>query len=818
MSLVAEIGISGATWGYDRLYSYLVPESFAQAAAPGERAAVPFGKGGKKRIGIILSVRECGETDNSGLKEISVLIDTSPVINGEMLSLLFWLRDMTLCTYYEAFKVLIPPGMNIDLSERYVLNPLSAALKRELSESALGLYACFSGIKNRGEREMMISAAFGGTEKEYMLELSEKGAVSLVSEAKQRTAVRTVSMVRLSPDYLKEPSAFRLSEKQKLAAGILEESGSAAVREICYLCGVTPAVVKNLVKSGAAEFFEYEADEENVQSDAGGADDIVLSGSQQEVFEGLAALADKGEPAAALLYGVTGSGKTAVFAKLIGHVLEKGRNVIVLIPEISLTPQTSARFTGLFGSMVSVIHSSLSMTRRLREYNKIRSGKSRIVVGTRSAVFSPLENIGLIIMDEEGEPTYKSEQSPRYNARDAAKKRCAFHNALLLMASATPSIESFYNAECGRYHLFRLTERYSSRPLPEVSIVDMGTEELCGIYGTFSLRLADEIQENLRRGEQTVLLLNRRGYFTMISCPSCREPLKCPNCSIPLTYHKTNGRLICHYCGYSSPMPEKCPSCGCVKLKHSGMGTQKLEDEIAELFPGARLLRMDADTAFSRCAYDRAFREFGEGNYDIMLGTQMIAKGLDFPNVTLVGVISVDKALFCGDFRSYERTFSLITQVVGRGGRGEKAGRAVIQTYVPDHYVIDLAARQNYDEFYAEESAMRKALIYPPYCDICVVGFSSPKDAAAAAAAAVFLRMIKERISGGGINFPMRVLGPSRCVFEKINGKYRHRMIIKCRNTADFREFIGGLRRETFRMKEFAEVQTYIDINGEIGL
>ncbi|MCR5167626.1 MAG: primosomal protein N' [Oscillospiraceae bacterium] len=815
---IADVGVSGTKSGFDSLYSYLVPDELYSAAEAGKRAVVPFGRGNKRRMAVILSVYDTDNADTGKMKYLSALVDPSPIIGKEMLGMLLWLHEMTLCTYYEALSVLIPPGLAVNFTEKYSISDCPSAVRAGLSRQAADLYSSFAEVKNRREREMMISAAFEGSDRQYAEELLRNGVIYEYGELKQRTKNESVTMVRLTDDYVCDPALFRLSRKQKAAVEILAENGAASVKELCYLCGSTPQVIKNLIKCGAAESFEYDVISPSEAEAYKDPDDIVLTPAQQSVYDGISTLIELGKPSAALLFGVTGSGKTPVFAKLIQHTLSLGRNVIVLIPEISLTPQTTARFEALFGDMVSVLHSGLSMSRRMNEYKRIASGGSRIVVGTRSAVFAPLDNIGLIVIDEEGESAYKSGSSPRYHARDAAKKRCAYHNAVLLMASATPSVESYYNARCGRYKLFRMTERYSSRPLPKVDIVDMGTEEQCGTSGTFSARLVREISANLDAGEQSILLLNRRGYYTFISCSSCREPVKCPNCSIPLTYHKINDRLICHYCGYSTEMIKRCPSCGSERMKLSGLGTQKLEDEISDLFPSARLLRMDADTTYSRYAYDRSFTAFENGEYDIMLGTQMIAKGLDFPNVTLVGVLSIDKALFCGDFRSYERTFSLIAQVVGRGGRGEKSGRAIIQTYVPDHYVINLAAQQDYEKFYEQESAMRKALIYPPYCDICVVGFSSADDRSADEASKLFLEMLADKVKAENITFPLRVLGPSRCVYEKINGQYRYRIIIKCRNTADFRSFIRELRKAACRTKAFSDIRMYVDINGDIGL
>ena len=452
------------------------------------------------------------------------------------------------------------------------------------------------------------------------------------------------------------------------------------------------------------------------------------------------------------------------------------------------------------------------------EYKRIRRGEARIVIGTRSAVFAPLSDIGLIILDEEGERSYKSDNAPRYHAADVAKHRCKTHGASVLLASATPSLESYYYAKRGLYELLELPERYGSAVLPQVDIVDMNQERAQGNGSEFSVLLTEQLQRNLAAGEQSLLLLNRRGYHTIISCCDCNTPVECPNCSVPLTYHRPNDCLMCHYCGYCAPPVKECPSCKGTHLKQMGFGTQKLEEALGEIVPGARILRMDADTTFSRMAYEQKFRAFGRGEYDIMVGTQIIGKGLDFPNVTLVGVLSIDKALFAGDFRSYERTFSLITQVVGRGGRGGKQGRAILQSFLPEHYVLNLAAKQDYKAFYQEEIALRKALMFPPVCDICVIGLSSELEKQVQLAADTLLRMMRDKIAAEQISMPLRVLGPVRCTYGKLNGKYRYRIMIKCKNTARLRSFVRELLCSTGSYKEFARVRVFADMNGDIGV
>lgn len=803
---LAAVAVSSADYGYDRRYKYTVPIDMDGKAAVGVRVLVPFGNGNRKRIGVIIRIDNASVEDLSRFKPINSIIDDEPLLNSEMLDLVMWLRETTLCTYFEAFKTLIPIGLSVNFTQKYELSSDSSLSADALSDSALNL---LKAVKDD-------FSALDGAENKLVSELVNAGFLIEYDSVKRRTKDETVKMIKLTSDFAAGKLATNLSPKQKSVVTLLSDSGSASIKEICYLCGVTSSVVSSMTKKRIVESYEYEILKTPNVAAKENADDIILSKQQQHAYNGIVALIDEGKPCAALLYGVTGSGKTPVFAKLIQHTLDLGKNVIMLIPEISLTPQVLKRFQDLFGDMVAIMHSSLSLTQRLNEYKRVKKGQARIVVGTRSAVFAPMENIGLFIIDEEGERTYKSESSPRYNAKEIAKKRCITHNAVTLMASATPSIESFYYAKTGRYKLFTMSERYSQDRLPVTEMVDLAVDGFYGNSTVFSERLVEEINYNLEKKEQTILLLNRRGYHTYISCTDCKEPLVCPNCSIPMTYHKTNGRVLCHYCGYSAEMPKTCGKCGSNHLKMTGLGTQKAEDEVAALFPNARILRMDADTTYSRYAYEKSFRAFENGDYDIMLGTQMIAKGLDFPNVTLVGVLSVDKALFSGDFRSYERTFSLVTQVVGRCGRGDKQGRAIIQTYVPEHYVLNLAAEQNYLAFYEQEIASRQALIYPPFCDICLLEFSSVIESCADKASKTFLGLISSSISSGKINVPIRALGPSKCLHEKINGRYRYRIIIKCRNNSQFRSYIGQLYKQTFKMREFANVHTIIDINGDI--
>lgn len=805
----ALVALSGTAYSYDKLYSY--DAGAFPSAAPGMRVMVSFGRGSAGRIGLIVRTEEVSGKEFN-LKPLLQLMDSEPVLNAEMLMLLEWLKENTFCTYFDALSVLLPAGLKLRICEGYALCDPQPSLPLEQAEEEL-----FTRMKR------MKSASARAKCAEYAPEilinaLIAKGFIAESCTARREIGDSSIKMLRLSGKYLSAPESFMLTASQKKVVELLAENGALSVREASYMAGVTRTVVANLVKSGAAEEYVQEQLRIPLTGEKGtGTDGIMLSEEQQTVFDSLTRHLDTlpPSPGAFLLHGITGSGKTSVFAKLAGEVTRRGRQVLFLIPEISLTPQTVAYFVSLFGDTVAVMHSSLPLTRRLDEYKRVKRGEAGIVVGTRSAVFAPLDNIGLIIIDEEGESSYKSESAPRYSTATVARQRCRIHNALLLLASATPSVDSYYLAQRGVYTLLEMHTRYSGAPLPAVKIIDMTFERQAGNYSSFSEELIDEVNGNIKRGEQSILLLNRRGYHTAVTCADCRETLYCPNCSIPLTYHKTNASLMCHYCGYVCGA-SKCLKCGGERLRPAGTGTQRLEEELALFFPDARILRMDADTAFNAFAYEQSFRDFADGKYDILLGTQMIGKGLNFPNVTLVGVLSVDKSLFFGDFRSYERTFSLIAQVVGRGGRSDKPGRALLQTFMPDHYVLQLAAMQDYRRFYDEEISLRRALVYPPICDICVIGISAIIDNDAADASAAIIGLLKDKIKRDNPVFPLRVLGPVKAAHEKINGKYRYRIIIKCKNTSELRAFIASILMESGKIKSVSRCSVYADMNGDI--
>jgi hypothetical protein len=606
---------------------------------------------------------------------------------------------------------------------------------------------------------------------------------------------------------------YKLTPKQQKVAELLTVVDKASVKEVCYYTGYTQSVTDSLVKKKIARYFTDEVMRIPYTVSDVKKDEVVLSPSQQSAFDNLYSKYCDDKASVSLLYGVTGSGKTSVFMKLIEKCFNDNKGTILMVPEIALTPQLIKIFTSRFGDNVAVFHSGLSIGERLDEYKRVSRGDAKIVLGTRSAVFAPLKNIGLIVMDEEQESSYKSEQTPRYNARDIAKFRCYKHNALLLLSSATPSVESFYMAEKGIYNLVKLTERYGKATLPQVSVVDMNEEQMKGNFSNYSTTLKELISSNLIHKKQSIILLNRRGYNTFLSCRSCGQVVTCPNCSISMTYHSANNRMMCHYCGHSVPYTDECPDCHQHTLKFSGAGTQKAEQELVDMFPSARVLRMDADATMTKSSYETKLTAFANGEYDILIGTQMVAKGLDFPNVTLVGVINADQMLYSDDYRSYERAFSLLTQVVGRSGRGDSKGVAVIQTSTPENYVIGLSAKQDYDTFYKGEIGVRKALLYPPFSDICLIGYQGIMEGATIKCANAFQNALINKIKTNYSSMPLRVLGPSQAYVYKVNNKYRYKTIIKCRNSKDFRSVIKETLLEFSKNKEFKNIGITVDIN-----
>ncbi|WP_262398011.1 replication restart helicase PriA [Zongyangia hominis] len=807
---VVKVAVDKAAFHFDKLYDYLPPKPGQSSALVGCRVLVPFGRGNQKRQGVVLGFGE--RERESFLKPVSRVIDERPVLTSEMLRLMRALKESTFCTWFDALRCVLPGGLGYEIRPRYT------ALRDPYAEEAMNLSGdesrLYTYIKNRkdGVQEQKIKADLGFADPKSLLEkLQGLGLIAKLEDVHRRVLDETVTMVRLTGE--EPPPDKKLTQKQQAVAEFLEEVGSATLKEIGYFTGVTRAVTDRLRDAGVVEYLEcevYRSPQEPATSEEPLA--ITLSDYQQKAYNQLYADYRSGRYTTALLYGVTGSGKTSVFLKLTKQVIADGKSVIVMVPEISLTPQTVEYFHRCFGKNVAVMHSALSMGQRLDEWKRIRRGEVQVVVGTRSAVFAPLEHIGLIIIDEEQEHTYKSESSPRFHARDVAKVRCNYHGAMLLLSSATPSVESFYFAKTGRYHLVSMRRRYAAAKLPETYIVDMRMGAMEGNTSIYSAAVLDALKKTLQKGEQAILLLNRRGYHTSVRCPSCGHVWKCPHCSISMTYHRMNGRLMCHYCGYSEEVPRVCPECGFDHLSFVGVGTQQAEEQLREILPGARVLRMDMDTTMSKFSYQKNFDAFRRGEYDVMIGTQMVAKGLNFPKVTMVAVLSIDQALYSTDFRAYERAFGLMTQVVGRCGRNDLPGKAYIQTYTPENPVIEVAAAQDYDRFFEDEILNRKVMLYPPFCSICSVGFSGERESQVIRAAGLFVERMREKVTREYASLPIKVLGPTGFGILKVSNKYRYRVIIKCRNDDNFRRMMGELLTELGKQKEFSDVSLFADL------
>ena len=727
------VAVSNATFHFDKLYTYAVMPAQQDAVRLGSMVLVPFGRGSRARMGVVLACD--AEPESSKLKYLFDVAPASACLTPELLKLVYFLKERTFCTYYEAVKAVIPYGAQY--KPAVAADGVTPVLQKQLTRH---------------------------TENSYQL------AGELPAKPKPTA---------------KQLAAVALLSGGPRTQGELEEKG------------ISRAVLDNLCTKGVLACTRVNRSIDLYASIPLQNEPIVLTEEQQAVYGALLPHLEDTAPHSALLYGVTGSGKTLVFLKLIERCLQLGRKALVLVPEISLTPQMILRLKSQFGRRVAVQHSALNHTERLLQWQMIQDGGADIVVGTRSAIFSPLENIGLVIIDEEQEHTYRSESAPRYSAHEVARQRAAENGALLLLASATPSTESYFAAQKGRTQLVRLTKRYGGNPLPSVQIVDMRAELASGNPREISLALEDAIRRNLEAHKQTILLLNRRGYQTVAQCEDCREVLKCPKCSVPMVYHKASHKLLCHYCGSQmDPPPKNCPACG-GKLQYRGFGTQKAEEELAKLFPEARILRMDQDSTAAKDAHEKLLARFADHEYDIMVGTQMVAKGLDFEDVTLVGVLGIDSLLFAQGFRAYETVFSLITQVVGRSGRAKDPGFAIIQTTDPDNPVLNLAAAQDYDAFFEQEIAYRRLGLYPPFCGLCVIGFAGGKEIEVARAAARFSALLGQQAAKQP-DLPLRVLGPTPGNIEKINDTYRYKLTIKCRNDRRFRDLV----RETLGLYE----------------
>lgn len=811
---LAMVAVENVAYHFDIFYSYTVPQELKVQMLPGMRVLVPFGRGKNvKRQGIIFSILPCDTPEN--YKQIISALDEKPLITAEMLEIAYFLKERTFCTYFEGVRIQLPSGLSYRTAVSYF------AVKTDkpfaLTDQEKELYELMLTFEGFCDRKALYDTLGYDSTCDAMEKLVSKKLVIKNYDALARMGNATHKKVELIMAEEEINEKFpKLTAKQKSVIKVLSDIGKADLNEICYFTGVTASVVSNLCKKGIADIIEeeYYRIPQTLDINSKSAREIMLTEKQNNAFSNLVEKYKNGG-GVSLLYGITGSGKTSVFLRLIDEVIKDSKQVIVMVPEIALTPQMMSIFKSRYGNKVAIFHSGLSAGERRDEYKRVCDKEAQIVVGTRSAVFAPFDNIGLIVMDEEQEHTYKSESTPRYHARDVAKFRIARHKALLVLASATPSLSSFSNAKKGKYSFEVIDERYGDAVLPEVTVVDMKQERKSGNKYNISSPLLLMLEKNLKEKKQSILLINRRGFNTFAACDDCGSVINCPSCSISLTYHSANNRLMCHYCGYSTPFTRVCPDCGKDSVRYAGYGTQRVEKELEELLPEARVVRLDTDSTSTKHSFEKALSAFSKGEYDIMLGTQMVAKGLNFENVTLVGVINADQQLNNDDFRSGERTFDLLTQVIGRSGRGKFKGNAVIQTLVPENNVIKLSEKQDYEGFYNLEIIIRKAMVYPPFCDICAVSFISANEAKALTASKIFLAQIKSLTKDKYKSVKLIVLGPMPPRISKINNKFRYRLIIKCKNTNSFRALISELLLSFGKDKKLNDVTVSVDINPE---
>ena len=812
--MIAKIAVSAAAFAIDKPYSYFVPAEMA--LWPGQRVTVPFGRGNRRCEGVVLAVEE-GSAE--GLKAVERVLDEEPMLTPYMLRLAAFVRERYFCTFYDAIRAMLPAGLWFQPKNRITLTEdrswQEKAIKKENVLTVLHLLEDLGGSAEESVLRQTVSEEELSDALSYLL---RKKWISAETDFARKTGDKTERIATLasSAEEAMEFASHRpkSAAMQRAVLELLCSVGMVSVKDLCYYTGASTATVNRLEKLGYVTLSERPVLRCREIRPAQLDGPLVLNEDQQRAFAGLEAQRNEENPGVALLYGVTGSGKTSVYIKLIQSCLDCGKSAMLLVPEIALTPQLLGLLAAYFGETIAVLHSSLSAGERYDQWKRVRSGEAKVVVGTRSAVFAPCRNLSLIILDEEQEHSYKSENSPRYSAKEVAIWRGAKEKALVLFGSATPSVETMYRAKTGAYRLYTLTERFGGRSLPAVDIVDMRQELKEGNDLSFSAHLQNAIIDTHLADKQTIILLNRRGASRALVCVDCRETPECPRCAQRLTYHSANKRLLCHYCGYSQPVTERCPQCG-GPLKPIGTGTQKAQQELNYLFPDLEVDRMDADTVSALNTHEKILDHFKNEKVPILIGTQMVAKGLNLPDVTLVGVLDADLSLYTDSFRAAETTFNMLTQVVGRAGRGDSPGRAVIQTMVPDHEVIRLAAKQDYDGFYELELSLRKLQNVPPFGDLVTVTFLGQDEAAVLRGAAKFrdslIHCLKEP---GYTEEKCTVLGPAPCAVPKINYNFRYRLTLRCNLTRNLRNLLSGILRQFAQDKLNRGVSAFADVNG----
>lgn len=811
--MIAQLAVSCAVYAIDQPYSYRVPAELT--LSPGQRVVVPFGRANRRTEAIILAVSE--GTDEK-LKLIERPLDDAPVMDEEQLRLAAFIRERYFCTYYDAVKAILPAGLWFRQEKVYRIRQSAGDWRevcstRQLETSlmeileSLGKSAPESALLAQAEDRALAAKALSWLLARRLIEPDTE-----LSKKKEGRRQKYAALIAPEAAAAYAEKKRRTAPVQAAVLELLGAAGSCPCRELSELTGATGATFTRLEKLGFLQLWEQEKAPELLPG-AASAEPPVLNVAQQAAFSGLSAQMQQEKPGAALLYGVTGSGKTAVYIRLIDEALKAGRGAVLLVPEISLTPQLLAKLSAHFGEAVAVLHSSLRVAERFAQWRRIQQGQARVVVGTRSAIFAPVKEPALFILDEEQEHTYKSESSPRYHAREIALYRGAKAGALVLLGSATPSVETMYHAKQGDYALYTLTERFNSRALPRAQIVDLKQEIRQGNATAISLPLEERLRENIIHGRQSILFLNRRGNSRYLVCVECGEVPTCPRCSVHLTYHSAGQRLVCHYCGYAEPVRMRCGKCAGA-LKPVGWGTQKIEEELGWIFPDTKLLRMDADTLSAQNSHEQMLRRFEKEKIPILLGTQMVSKGLDFENVTLVGVLDADMSLYVNSYRASETTFSLITQVIGRAGRGSAEGTAMIQTMTPEHPVIKLAAQQDYDAFYEMEIAIRRIRACPPFSDLFFITFTGLYEDRVMQGAGRFRQMLLAALRAAkqpGQTFEL--LGPAPCMVAKINYTYRYRLTLAAKNTRALRDMLAACLRAFAKDKQNRGVNAYADVN-----
>lgn len=802
--MIAEVIVNYKSKSVDKVFDYAVPKELTVTV--GSCVIVPFGTGNKLKEAYVMAVKETTRAKN--LKSIIRLSKEIRVFDEKQLELINWMREKYLVTYLDIIHAIAPSGTSVNQEEWIVLT----GAKNLLADNEI----IKTLLENGGAVEInRLMSFFEGNIKRSLTSLEKKGIIKTEFRDSKKVKDKTVCVAELNVESEEIADIIKSLEKSNAVAQakmfeILSECGRLSLSDMVHFSGGSYNAIRALEKKGYIKTFDVTVMRELETEEFSVYEKPELTSEQKAVLNALFEAMNKGEYKPYLLHGVTGSGKTEVYMRVIENTINNGKQAIVLVPEISLTPQIVSRFKSRFGKNIAIIHSGLSLGEKYDQWKKIRNGDAKIVVGARSAVFAPFDNIGAIIVDEEHEQTYKSEMSPRYETHEVAEFRARQYNALLVFASATPLVTSYYKAEKGEYTLLEMKNRVNQSRMPEVFTVDLRNELEDGNKSVISRRLYGEITKNLENGQQTILFLNRRGFSTFVSCRKCGYVAECPNCSISLKYHKYDDMLRCHYCGHSIKNYKVCPECGSEYIRYFGGGTQKVEEEIHKLFPKATTIRMDVDTTRRKNSHEEILSKFEKEKIDILIGTQMVTKGLDFPDVTLVGVISADTMLNIDDYRSQERTFSILEQVTGRAGRAEKVGRSIIQTYSPDSKAIRLMQLHDYKSFYREEIALRRAMWYPPFCELVSIIFSGSSESVTKNCAKFF----EKNLAGAKESSQkVQLLGPIPAYISKVKNKYIYRMIIKCENSDALSEFLVYAQEKCRKNANYENITVVIDKN-----